>query len=97
MHLARQKRGSMADSEFDKCEAIGNQFGYLCPTCNEGSGLHIAVDSWARIYLDGTETGGDTQWDGNSAATCECGWSGKVHQFKIAEGFKEDDLAGVQS
>lgn len=68
---------------------VGNAFGYLCPSCREGTGLHIdaVIHTEVTLYPDGTQdSGGDTEWDNGSAARCSnCDWNGIVGDLRTIE------------
>ena len=68
---------------------VGNQHGYLCPSCLSGASLHIqaVIHTEVTLYPDGTEdAGGDTEWGDRSVARCsECGWRGRVTELKTVE------------
>jgi hypothetical protein len=86
MHLVRQKRGEMLQGPYE----VGNQHGFLCPTCGEGDSLYITAAVSAALTPDGCDTTtSDTEWEKSSEAWCGCGWMGKVSDFKRAENFDE--------
>lgn len=67
-------------------ENCGNSHGYLCPTCKSGTSLAIEVLRWASLLPQGTEDqNGDTEWDGDSRAMCDCEWSGFVRELLNVE------------
>jgi len=67
-------------------EECGNQHGYLCPTCKQGTNLYIAATVTAHLESDGCDTGeSDTEWDEDSPAWCGCGWKGQVRYFDTVE------------
>jgi len=65
---------------------VGNQHGYLCPSCGKGTRLYIqaVIRTEVALYPDGTEdSGGDTEWENSSAARCSnCDWHGTVARLK---------------
>ena len=69
-----------------KLREVGNQHGYLCPSCGDGTGLHVeaVIRTEVALYSDGTEdSGGDTEWDDTSCARCSnCDWHGTVADLK---------------
>jgi hypothetical protein len=72
---------------------VGNQFGFLCPQCSEGTDLYISatMNVQAHLFPDGTDNdgGGDTEWDDASYARCtQCDWAGTVGQLKVAPNFE---------
>ena len=71
-------------------ETIGNQFGYLCPNCNQGDNLSVVALVSVELCPDGTDADGNHEWDDSSMASCSCGWQGKVSDFKQAENFEGD-------
>lgn len=72
-------------------QTIGNHFGYLCPQCGTGDALRVAATVWVALLPDGTENcSGDTEWEDDANALCDCGWAGQVKEFKQAENFEEE-------
>lgn len=72
-----------------KLSEVGNQHGYLCPSCGKGADLHIEAVIYTEVslYADGTEdSGGDTEWNNDSGARCSnCDWQGTVADLKTVE------------
>ena len=72
---------------------VGNQHGFLCPSCKSGDELWIdaSVNVRARLSEDGCDyDGGDVEWENSNYAGCSCGWEGTVGQFEEAEKEPED-------
>ena len=72
-------------------DAIGNQFGYLCPKCGKGDYLHVTILRSVSLLPDGTEDdSGGSEFEDDSPATCgHCDWSGKVGEFDTDALFEE--------
>jgi len=65
---------------------IGNQHGYLCPSCTKGDKLYISATVTAALLPDGSDTtDSDTEWEVGDPAWCGCGWRGKVENLIVIE------------
>jgi hypothetical protein len=52
-----------------------------CPKCGRDDRLHIVVQMWAHILIDGTDADGDQEWDADSGCKCNhCDWHGLVKE-----------------
>lgn len=74
----------------------GNNHGYHCPKCGSDENIKIVAQTWVRLSSDGTDGGGDMEWDDESRAACDsddCWWYGKVKELAIQEEEDEDDLS----
>ncbi len=67
-------------------EEVGNQHGYTCPNCKDGTRLIVVASVKVLLVPMGTDDpphGSDTEWDEDSEVDCDgCGWAGKVHRLQ---------------
>jgi len=71
----------MSDEENDEAGGVGEGCieGMKCPECGQHEEFKIAGTSVFKVTEDGTDFGGDVEWDNQNYAECpECGWSGTV-------------------
>jgi hypothetical protein len=59
----------------------GNQFGYVCPECGNGSQLIVEATVPVTLHQYGTEPVGRAEWTPDSQAHCACGWEGLVDEL----------------
>lgn len=53
-----------------------------CPQCRSFEPFNIEVKTSMRVFDNGTDDHGDTEWDEDSyCECCECGFSGTVADF----------------
>lgn len=61
---------------------MSNQFDFVCPNCGDDDTIDITASIDVRLTYDGTDAdesmNGNHEWDDDSPASCECGWSGTV-------------------
>ena len=70
---------------------VGNQFGYVCPTCGRGDHLTVFATVETELLPDGATADGDQEWDMESGARCKaCYWHGNVTDFKTLDDFQEE-------
>jgi len=87
--MSRAKERKSKEQGAKKVCDVGNQHGYLCPSCKKGTNLHIqaVIHTEVELYPDGTEdSGGDTEWEDDSQVRCShCGWHGTVVDLRVVE------------
>ena len=55
-----------------------------CPKCGSDEEIEVAIDCWATLSPDGTESFGDHYWDQSSACRCgDCEHEATVADFPI--------------
>jgi len=63
-----------------------NQFAMRCPKCKGTGRIDVQALVYLRLVRDGTDAdlsqNGDHEWGVESAASCACGFHGKVYDFQ---------------
>jgi hypothetical protein len=72
--------------------AVGNHYGYLCPSCEKGTDLLVTAN--VEVLLTSTGTDIDTStapvWNKTSFVDClNCGWAGTVGDLATVGAKKE--------
>lgn len=65
--------------------SVKSEWGMCCPHCKEDDGLSVQIKivAMAKLSRFGTDfDGADHEWNDDSACECDCGFSGKVRDFK---------------
>lgn len=69
--------------------SVQTEWAMKCPKCGSDESIDICAEHWVRLTEDGTDndgsTCGDTHWDDDSRAACDCGFQGTVKDFEIEE------------
>lgn len=66
--------------------SVRQEWGLACPNCDRDDCLCVEVKQFADLHPDGTDVGGDAEWDSESVCRCTaCDHSGLVADFRIDE------------
>jgi hypothetical protein len=69
--------------------AFQNQFSMRCPKCKGTGRIDVQALVYIRLVRDGTDAdasqNGDHEWGAESAASCACGFHGKVYDFETSQ------------
>jgi hypothetical protein len=64
-------------------------WGMRCPVCEDDSCIDVTARIDVRLVHEGTEVGearnNDHEWDKDSPASCDCGFSGTVKDFEVPQ------------
>lgn len=63
--------------------SVKSEYDMQCPVCGDDDNLSVEVKIMAKMLGDGsTDADGDQDWDDDSLCQCECGYHGRVSDFK---------------
>ena len=62
---------------------VREEYEMACPKCGRYEDIKIAVIAFPTLTPDGIDIAcGDTEWDDDRLAYCDCGFSGLAKNFK---------------